>query len=265
MKGDMKMKTITVTNQKGGVGKTATVLNLASELSRRGYSVLAIDLDPQQGNLSQTLHADKGLESMYEVICGDADLADVIQHTKFFDIATATVDMSNIDDKLNSNGGVGRERRLKKAIASLPEGSYDFIILDTPPALNLLTTNALVAADAVLVVTESDVNAMHGMKQLKEMVDSVKEYYNPSVGYAGVLLSKFNERTNIGKMMQDICGQLADVMKTDVFKTTIRASVIVPESIVAGTDVYTRDPNAGVTRDYNAFATELLVKIGEVA
>lgn len=253
------MKVIAVMNQKGGVGKTATALNLIREMQREGLKVLAVDLDPQRGNLSQTIHADKDMESMYEVLAGEATLADTIQTTDLFDLAPATLDMANIDIKLNSNGGAGRERRLKKALQSLPEGAYDYVVIDTPPALNLLTMNAMVAADYILVVAEPDVNALNGIVQLNEMIQEVRENYNPDLAYAGILMTKYEKQTNIAQDMRGMFEQVAaQMMGTKVFDTTIRKGVAVPMSLANATDVRTQDSSSGPAADYKNFAAEFL-------
>lgn len=264
----MAMKIIAVTNQKGGVGKTATSLNLAMGLIRRGYRVLAIDLDPQQGNLSQTIGADKELYSMYEVLTEKDTLENAIQQTTIgLDIVSATIDMATIEDLLSRDGGVGREQKLKAALQAMPQG-YDFVIIDTPPALNLLTTNALVAANYVVVVAEPDMNSMHGINQLNAMLVNIRKWYNKTVTYAGVLLTKVKKNTNIAKVMADLGAQLSAQNGTSLFNTTIRYSVAVPEAVMNQQDVMTfaksrgEGKRCGAALDYEAFTDELLERIG---
>ncbi len=240
------------------MGKTATTLNLAAALIRREYKVLAIDLDPQRGNLSQTLHADKTCPSMREVICDGMPLADVIQHTAVCDLAPATVDMSGIDVALAMKGTLAKDRKVKTAIAKLPEGMYDYILIDTPPALNLLTINAMVAADEILVVTEADINAMHGIIQLNEMVQNIRQEYSPDLSYAGILFAKFNARTNIGQDMKEVGDNMGQQVGARVFNTVIRASVAIPESITQGMDVFSYEARSNPAEDYEKFAEEFL-------
>lgn len=256
------MKVITVTNQKGGVGKTVTTLNLAAALTRRGYKVLMIDIDPQRGNLSQTLHADKTLESMFEVLSKETTLAEIIQETPYGDLATATVDMSNIDAKLNSNGGAGRERRLKEAIQSLDPNKYDFVVIDTPPSLSLLTVNALVAADYVVVTAEPDINAMQGITQLNDMVKEIRQYYNPELKYAGILITKYRTNTDISAEMHEIASTLAQKsIETKVFTSYIRFAAVVPTATLHGTDIYTENKKSNPALDYEAFCDELVKEV----
>ena len=257
------MDIVTITNQKGGVGKTSTTLNLAAALIRRGYKPLVVDLDPQQGNLSQTVGADKTQESMFEVLCGDANINEVIQTTKMFDIATATLDMQGIESKLNSmSGGAGREHRLAMALEDLPEGKYDIVLIDTPPALDVLTTNALVASNKVLVVVEADVNAMHGMKQLGEAVSVIRKFYNKDLGYSGILMTKFQSRTNNGRDMRVVAEAIGESIGTGVFKTAIRHGASIPDAMRNQMDAYSWDKESGPAVDYEAFADEFIQEMG---
>lgn len=261
------MHVIAVMNQKGGVGKTATTLNLLSSLKRRGYNVLGIDMDPQRGNLSQTLQADKTVQSMFEVLCRDAKLEDVIQQTELFDLAPATIDMADIDLQLNRNGGAGRESRLKEAIQSLDKGRYDFVVIDTPPALNLLTLNALTAAEYILVITVPDVNAMEGMLQLHEMVSSIQGSYNRDLRYIGILMNKYQGQTNISKEMRSVSDQLTESkLGARMFNTNIRSGVVIPSALSNHCDAIAQDPESGPAKDYEAFVDEFLdaIKKGAV-
>lgn len=255
------MQVITVMNQKGGVGKTATALNLAAGLKERGYKVLAVDLDPQNGNLSNTVLADKTVVSMFEVLCGEYKMEDVIQHLDLFDIVPATIDMANIETPLSKNGGVGREYRLREVIRSLPADAYDFVIVDTPPALNLLATNALTAADYVLVVTDPDANALQGMTQLNEMVKQIRAYANPGLQYIGVLMTKYQVNTNISREMKQMTEELSKMFGTSLFTTPIRVGVAVPGSFTNACPVWQQDPESGPAIDYNNFVTEFIQAI----
>lgn len=253
------MHVITVTNQKGGVGKTTTVLNLVAGLKRRGYRVLAVDLDPQQGNLTQTVGADKLQQSMFEVLTEGLPIVDAIQHTECCDIATATVDMVSVETVLSTNGGIARERKLRNALKRLDkENLYDVVIVDTPPALDLLVTNALTAADSVVVAVEADINSMHGMKQLDAIVKAIKDNYNESLEYAGILITKFNGRTNNGKDMREIAMKIGNTMGTRVFDTCIRNGVAVPEAARNSVDVFSWSPDSGPAQDYEKLTDEII-------
>lgn len=252
------MQIIAVMNQKGGVGKTATTLNLAAGLKERGYKVLVVDIDPQEGNLSNTIQADKTVMSMFEVLCGDCQMAEVIQSMEIFDIVPATIDMANIDVPLNKNGGVGREYRLKEVLRTLPQDAYDFAIIDTPPALNLLATNALTAADYVLAVTDPDKNALKGLTQLDGMIKQVKAYANPNLQYIGVLMTKYQTNTNISKDMKQVAEKLAEMFGTKLFDTVIRTGVAVPSSFTNACPVWQQDPESGPAVDYPIFVSEFV-------
>lgn len=254
-----KMPVYIVTNQKGGVGKTTTAMNLADGLTRQGRRVLLVDMDPQQGNLTQTLRADKTMQSVKEVMLGETTLQDIIQNTVICDLAPATIDLVEVRDKLTD---MGREYKLKEALDSLPEGSYDCVIIDTPPSLDILTVNALVASDYIIVVTEADLNAMHGIGQLNAIVCNVRRYGNSGLSYAGILMNKLNERTNNGKEMKQVAEQLSRDLQTSVFASTIRQGVAVPDSMKNGESAWTWDKDSGPAVDYDAFAKEFAEKMG---
>ena len=253
----------TVTNQKGGVGKTTTSINLAAALNRRGIKTLVIDMDPQKGNLTQTLHGDKNKDTMFEVLCGQTDLPSVIQHTKVCDIAPAKLNLQVLAPTLEKqNSGIGREHKLRQALKKLPADQYDVILVDTAPALDLLASISLTASDYVLVVVEADVNAMHGMKQLSETVEAIKECSNPKLDYAGVLMTKFMGRTNNGKDMDVVAGAIGDEIGAKMFKTHIRHGVSVKDAMTAASDVYSFDKNNNPAIDYEAFAEEFIERMG---
>lgn len=253
------MKIITVTNQKGGVGKTTTSLNLAMGLIRKGFKVLVIDLDPQQGNLTQTLRADKTLVSMTEVLLEEERLLDVIQNTGLgLDLASATEDMTALDSKMAASGAVCKERKLRDAVESLPQDMYDYVIVDTPPALGTLTLNAMTAADYVLIVAEPDMNSMHGIKKLHETMSEVKRYFNANAKYCGILLTKTKVNTNITKLMSELSNSIGKSIGADVLKTTIRNSVAIPGAIAEGKDVWTFDKSCGAAHDYEAVTEEII-------
>lgn len=255
------MQVITVINQKGGVGKTTTALNLAAGLKERGYRVLAVDLDPQEGNLSHSVRADKTVMSMFEVLCGECQMADVIQKLEIFDIIPATIDMANIDAALNKNAGVGREYRLKEALNKLPPNTYDFVIIDTPPGLSVLSSNALTAADYVLGVTDPDENALMGIVQLNEMVKQIQIYANPRLKYIGLLMTKYQLQTTVSKEMKQALQELAKSFGTEPFMTPIRLGVAVPSSFTNACPSWQQDPGSGPSIDYNKFIEEFIQAI----
>lgn len=253
------MKVITVTNQKGGVGKTTTALNLAMGLQRKGYKVLAIDLDPQQGNLTQTVKADKTVYSMMEVLLEEDELQNVIQDTCIgLDLAAATEDMTAIDSRMAAIGSIAKERKLRDAVHALPEGMYDYVIVDTPPALGTLTLNALTAADYVLIVAEPDTNSMHGINKLHETMVEIKKYFNPDVKYCGILLTKTKANTNITKLMSEITRTIGEKIGAAVFNTTIRNSVTIPGAVAEFKDIWAFDKSCGAAQDYEALVEEVI-------
>jgi chromosome partitioning protein len=250
-------KIICIANQKGGVGKTTTAINLAAGLAAAEKKTLLIDMDPQ-GNAGSGLGIDKAQveQSVYHVLIGEKRLADVVRRTEleFLDIAPANADLTGAEIELVS--AVARETRLRKAIAEI-SGRYDFILIDCPPSLGLLTLNALTAADTVLVPLQCEYYAMEGLSQLLNTIELVRQALNPTLAREGILLTMFDPRNKL-------CHQVADDVRAhfneEVFAVVIPRNVRLSESPSFGKPVILYDVTSKGATAYLALADEIIKK-----
>ena len=247
------MKTITVTNQKGGTGKTTTAIQLAAGLSLKGYKTLSIDLDAQ-GNLTYTAGAKTNGATALGVLTGEVKAEDAIQHTPSGDIIAANKALAGADAFI---ADTGKEYRLKEALESL-QAAYDYIIIDTPPALGILTINALTACNSVIIPAQADIYSLQGIEQLADTMKPVKKYCNPNLKIAGILLTRYSSRSVLSREVAELAEQLADKLGTKLFKTTIREAIAVKEAQISQQSLFDYAPKAKVTEDYRAFIEELL-------
>lgn len=240
---------ITVINQKGGVGKSTTCSALLSYYSEQGKKALAVDMDPQC-NLSLVTGAQLGGRSILGVLTGQADTADTIQHTQNGDIIAGAEALSAAESLLNSTG---KEYKLREALEPIA-GNYERIIIDSPPALGVLSVNALTAADVVIIPCIADLLSVQSLKQLAKTISEVKKYCNPKLTIAGILLTKHNGRTILSKDFRTLLEQEAAAMGTRVFKATIRDSVIIKQAQAMQKSIFTQQ--GGAVDDYKAFIEE---------
>lgn len=256
---NLYMKKITViTNQKGGVGKTTTTCSMAGGLSMRGYKVLAIDLDPQ-GNLSFSVGAETDdSPTVYEVMKGQVPIRDAIQQTKTCDILPSNILLSGAELEFNRPG---REHILKEAMGDIAE-EYDYVFIDTPPALSILTVNAYTVANSIIIPMVPEILSLQGISQLKETIDTVRKYYNHNLTIEGILLTKYNNRTNLTRDVEDLAKIVARQLNTSVLNAKIRTSVSVAEAPAHCESVLSFAPHAAAAKDYKALIDELL-KRGE--
>ena len=250
----MDTKIIAVINQKGGVGKSTTAEALTAGLLLKGYTCLAIDLDAQ-GNLSYTAGAKtEGVPTVLEVLTGEATAREAIQHLQGGDVIAANKALAGADAFINSTG---KEYKLKEALEEL-QGEYQYIIIDTPPALGILTVNALTACHSIIIPAQADIYSLQGIEKLAETIKPVKKYCNPSIFIEGILLTRYSPRSVLSREVAEIAGKLADKLGTKVFKTTIREAIAVKEAQISQQSLFEYAPKAKVAEDYRAFIEELL-------
>jgi chromosome partitioning protein len=243
---------IAFANQKGGVAKTTTTLNLAVAFTEMGHRVLAVDLDPQ-GNLtmSQGMNPDAVERSMFDVLVHSLSIEEVIQRAEV-DVAVSSIDLAGAELALSSM--IGRERALQKALLPVRH-SYDYILIDTPPSLGLLTINALTASDSVIVPVQCEYLSLRGLVQLEGTLTMIRENLNPTVQIRGILATMFDRRTLHSReaidMLKENFGDL-------VFDTRIRKTVRYAEAPVQGSSVLKYDPSGQAAEAYRQLAREVL-------
>src|SRR3954447_21700034 len=243
---------IAFANQKGGVAKTTTTLNLAVAFAETGHRVLCIDLDPQ-GNLtmSQGIDPDKVEKSLYDVLVHDIPISEVIVKREI-DIAVASIDLAGAEIAMSMK--IGRERSLEKALQEV-SGNYDFICIDTPPSLGLLTVNALTAATKVIVPVQCEYLSMRGLVQLQNTLKMIQENLNPDVVIEGILPTMLDARTVHAKEAVEI---LEENFGDLVFKSRIRKAIKFAEAPVRGASVLKYDPHGNAANYYRELAKEVL-------
>ncbi|NDB56477.1 ParA family protein [archaeon] len=254
------MKIISIINQKGGVGKTTTVINLASALSQQGKKILVIDLDPQ-GNattglgLSNTEQSDK---TIYGILNGTTSIPDVIKKTKFenLDLITSNVDLSGLE--VETAGDTDRAFILKVKLTSYLKDSralYDYILIDCPPSLSLLTVMALVSSNSLLVPLQTEFFALEGLTQLMKTIDRIKVNLNPELTIQGILLTMYDRRN---KLSSEVEKEARDYFKDKVYKTVIPRNVRLSEAPSHGVPVLIYDKSCPGSKSYYSFTDEFI-------
>ena len=246
-------KTLAIINQKGGVGKSTTAEALAAGLSLKGYKTLSIDLDAQS-NMTYTAGAKTDGATALGVLTGEVGIAAAIQHTDSGDIIAASKALAGADAFITNTG---KEYRLKEALEPI-RAEYDFIIVDTPPALGILTINALTACDSVIIPAQADIYSIQGIEQLAETMKPVKKYTNPALTIEGILLTRYRHRSVLSRELAVLAEKIAAKLGTKLLKATIREAVAVKEAQISQQSLYSYAPKAKVTEDYSRFIAELL-------
>ena len=249
---EQQAKVIAFANQKGGVAKTTTTLNLAVAFAESGHRVLAVDMDPQ-GNLtmSQGINPDSLELSMYDVLVHKTSIREVIRRREV-DVACASIDLAGAEIAMSTM--IGRERSLQKAFAPIKE-DYDFICIDTPPSLGLLTINALTAANKVIVPVQCEYLSMRGLIQLQNTLSMIRENLNPGVEIEGILPTLMDARTLHAKEAIEI---LEENFGDRVFASRIKKTIRFAEAPVKGMSVLKYDPDGVAAHSYRQLAKEVL-------
>tara|TARA_E500000331_G_scaffold349279_1_gene392231 strand:- start:248 stop:1042 length:795 start_codon:yes stop_codon:yes gene_type:complete len=254
------MQIISVINQKGGVGKTTTVINLAAGLSIKGKKILVIDLDPQ-GNATTGLGFSNITESdktIYNVLNGNKKISEVINDTKFENLSliTSNVDLSGLE--VETAGDSRRAFKLKDELASILNTSrtlYDFVLIDCPPSLSLLTIMALVASDALLVPLQTEFFALEGLTQLIKTIERVKKNLNPSLDIRGILLTMYDKRNKLSSEVED---EARNYFKEKVYTSVVPRNVRLSEAPSHGVPVLMYDKLCSGSKAYFNFTDEFL-------
>lgn len=252
-----KVRVIAITNQKGGVGKTTTAINLSACLAAAGKKVLAIDAD-QQGNTTSGLGLEKNEmeQTIYELLLGEAEIFEVKQPTCVDGLEVVPANIRLTGAEIELIGKEGREFILKEALDPVKE-QYDFVIIDCPPSLNLITINALTAADTVLVPIQCEYFALEGLEQLLHAVNLVKKRLNRHLEIEGIVFTMFDARTNLSlQVVEEVKRSLGE----NVYRTIIPRNVRLGESPSHGLPIHLYDPKSKGAESYRLLAEEVMEK-----
>ena len=247
------MKTIAFTNQKGGVGKTTSTINVGAGLAKHGFSVLLVDLDPQ-ANLTYSLRLSSNRleKSIYEVLKGDISADEAVISHNGFDIMPSSIDLSGAEMEFANEPA--REMILKNKLNSLSK-DYDYILIDCPPNLGLLTLNAFTAVEDLFIVVQSEYLALHGLSKLMDIIQIVKERLNPEIEISGIICTLFDGRKNLNKEVVD---HIQDYFGDKVFNTLIRDNVALAEAPSHHKTIFEYAPDSHGAKDYEALSKEIL-------
>ena len=247
------MKTIAIINQKGGVGKSTTALAIGAGLARAGRTVLYIDLDAQ-GNLSYTLGADTQGYNAMGVLQQPERVKEEIQRTAQGDIIASSPALAGADAIITQTG---KEYRLKEALENVSD-AYDYCIIDTPPALGILTVNALTACAGAIIPAQADIYSLQGISQLNGTIQTVKKYCNPGLAIRGIVLTRYNGRSIIRREVAEMLEQTANDLNTKLYKAKIRECTALVEAQATQQNIFDYAPKSNATADYNALVAEIL-------
>ena len=243
---------IAIINQKGGVGKSTTAYGIGAGLKLKGYRILFVDLDSQR-NLTYTIGVGKINATSMDVLSRTIVAEDAIQHTKNGDVIAAAPELAGADTVITA---VGKEYRLREAIETITEG-YDYIIIDTPPALGILTINALAACTGVVIPAQADIYSLQGISQLDSTIQTVRQYCNPSLSIMGIVLTRYSSRAILSREVAEMIEETAKRLDTRLYKTCIRECIAVKEAQARQQDIFSYAPKSNAAEDYKALVDEI--------
>lgn len=247
------METYAIINQKGGVGKSTTALAVGAGLTLKGYSVLFVDLDAQ-GNLTFVMGADTNRYNALGVLQRPKTAKAEVQHTAQGDIIASSPALAGADTVITATG---KEYRLREALQSL-SGSYDYCIIDTPPALGILTINALTACTGAIIPAQADMFSLQGIGQLNSTIETVKKYCNPALSIMGIVLTRYSSRSIISREVAEMIERTADQLHTKLYNAKIRECTALKEAQATRQSIYSYSPKSNATADYTALVNEIL-------
>jgi len=243
-------KVITISNHKGGVGKTTSAINIGAGLNKLGKKVLLIDLDPQ-ANLSQSLGIIEPERTIYGALRGEYELK-AIEILKGLEVIPSTLDLSGAEIEMSSEAG--REYILRELIEPI-KSFYDYILIDSPPSLGLLTLNSFVASDQVFIPLQAQYLALQGLSKLLEVIDKIKKRLNRDLKIGGVIITQYDNRKVLNR---DVVLTIETHFKNEVFKTKIRDNIALAEAPAQGVDIFRYNPKSHGAEDYLALCKEIL-------
>ncbi len=245
------METIAVINQKGGVGKSTTALAIGAGFIRKGYRTLFVDLDAQ-GNLTYSLGGES--YNILKLLQNPETVKEAIQHTDQGSLIASSPALAGADATLIETG---KEFKLREALETI-SAEYDYCIVDTPPALGIVTVNALAACTGAIIPAQADMYSLQGIAQLYNTVEAVRKYCNPSLSIMGIVLTRYNARTIIRREVAEMLEQTATHFNTKLYQTKIRETVTLVEAQAMRQDIYSYAPRSNAAADYWALVNEIL-------
>jgi chromosome partitioning protein len=249
---------ICIANNKGGVGKSTTAQTLSVGLSIKGYKVLLVDADPQ-GNTSSTFNADKTPNNLYTLLVGQSTISNSIYKTNYIDILPSSQKLNNADKEFTRDEYILNMQYLLKSELDKVRDKYDYIIIDTPPNIGILTTNSLVASDQVIIPMKADLYSIQGLTATTQLINGIRlKTTNKDIKIMGLLITNYKAQTIVNQGLKNSIDELANSLNTKVFKSTIRDSIIFNDSQLTHSTSILKYPTHNATEDYTNFIDEVI-------